>query len=244
MKRMLIVCACAWAVAVVQAEEAAKPAAFATKLSAGLTLADGNSESLQANASLISEGEKQGLGSVRAGIEANYGETTKDDVEETTINNARAFVNTRKTLSPLTFGVLDLSVLRDDIADVDYRVTVSPGLGAYAFKRDTCSLAFEAGPAYVWEKVGGVSDDYLALRFAERFTVAPSATSKLWQAVEYIPKASDFGDYLLSAEIGAEAALNARLNLRLVFQDKYDSTPAEGLEENDLVVIAGASVSL
>jgi putative salt-induced outer membrane protein YdiY len=244
MKAILTMGACVGAVLMAQAGEPEKPASFKNTLSAGLTAADGNSETMQANASLVSEGEKQGLGSVRAGIEANYGETTRDDVKETTVNNAKAFANVKKTFSPLTFGSVDASVMQDEIADVDYRATLGPGLGTYAFKRDVCSLSFEAGPAYVWEKVGGASDDYLALRFAERLTLAPGATAKFWQSAEYLPKASDFGDYLLNGEIGAEAAMNARLNLRLVFQDKYDSTPAPGYEENDLAVIAGVSVSL
>jgi hypothetical protein len=37
--------------------------------------------------------------------------------------------------------------------------------------------------------------------------------------------------------------MNAHLNLRLVLQDKYDSTPGAGLEENDVALIAGISLS-
>ena len=38
--------------------------------------------------------------------------------------------------------------------------------------------------------------------------------------------------------------MNDRLTLRVVVQDKYDSTPAAGAEHNDLSVIAGIGVNL
>ncbi len=41
-----------------------------------------------------------------------------------------------------------------------------------------------------------------------------------------------------------EAAVNTRVNLRLVLQNKYDSTPAMDLGKNDLTLIAGIGVSL
>lgn len=225
----------------------------ATRLSVGATLTDGNSETMQANASLVTEGEKEGLGTLRAGIEANYGETTTRTTAEdgaitentdTTIDNARIFAGARKTITPRTFGSVDAAVVHDDIAEVDYRVTIGPGLGMYMIKNESTSLSAEAGPSYIWEEVAKVTDDYLAVRFGERLEYAFSKTAKVWQSVEYLPKADDFDDYLLNVEVGAEAALNSHLNLRLVLQNKHDSTPGEGLERNDLVLIGGVSLSL
>lgn len=217
---------------------------FATTLSAGLTLTDGNSETLAANASLKTEGEKEGLGSVLAGVEANYGESTVDEVEDTTVENAKAYANVKKTLSPKTFGYLDASVLYDDVALIDYRATVGPGLGIYLVKNEKRTLTLEAGPAYVWEEVDGASDDYWALRFAERYTCQISKTAKLVQSLEYLPAADDFDDYLLAGEIGVEAAMTDRVSLKLVLQDKYDSTPAAETEYNDVSLIAGLGFTL
>ena len=215
-----------------------------TTFSAGLTLTDGNSETLAANAALKTEGDKEGLGSVLAGVEANYGESTVDEVEDTTVENAKVFANVKKTLSPRTFGYLDASVLYDDVALIDYRATVGPGLGAYLIKNDKRTLSLEAGPSYVWEQVDGASDDYLALRFAERYTCQISATAKIVQSLEYMPAADDFDDYLLNGEIGVEAAMTERVSLKLVLQDKYDSTPATETEYNDLSLIAGLGFAL
>ncbi len=244
MKNVFIagVCACTMVLGAVAQDK--KPDGFKSSLSAGVTMTDGNSETLQGNAAISTEGEKNGLGSVRAGIEANYGESTIDEEKDKTVDNARAFANARKTISPKTYASLDGSVLSDDIAEIDYRATFGPGLGFYLVKSSRNSLSFDISPTYVWEKVAGVSDDYLALKFAERFEHAISETAKLWQSAEYLPKADDFGDYLLEAELGAEAALNTRMSLRVVLRDKYDSTPGADLEKNDLTLISGITVSL
>ncbi len=215
-----------------------------TTVAAGMTLTDGNSETLQANGSIVSEGEREGLGSVRFGFEANYGENVVDDQSETTTENAKVFGNAKKTLSEMTFAYLDASVLYDDIARIDYQAVAGPGVGLYLVKNDTTKLSIESGLSYVWEDVTDANDDYLALRIAQRLDHNLTETAKLWQSVEYLPQAEEFGNYLLNAELGAEAALNARMSLRLVLQDKYDSDPGEGMKKNDVTLVAGISVKL
>ncbi len=244
MKKVVTIASCVCTVCLMAMAQGEDVAGFKKTLSVGVTLTDGNSETMQANVALVTEGEKEGLGSVRAGIEANYGESTVASNTETTVENVRAFFGVKKTISPRTFGALNGEILYDDIAQVDYRATLGPGLGVYLIKNDQTGLYVEAGPSYVWEDVAGVSDDYLALRLAQRFDHAMSKTAKVWQSLDYLPRADDFADYLLKAELGVEAALHARMRLRFVLQDQYDSTPGEGLEENDLTLIAGIGVSL
>lgn len=223
---------------------AAPAPAFKTALSAGLTLTDGNSETLAANVALKTEGEKAGLGSVLAGIEANYGESTVEDVKDTTVENAKAYANAKKTLSPKTFVSLDASALYDDVAEIDYRATLGPGLGFYLVKNEKRTLSLEAGPSYVWEEVGGETADYLALRFAERYECQALPNAKLVQTLEYVPEAEDFDNYRLTGEVGVEAAMSERLGLRVVLQDTYVNIPAAGKDRNDLSLIAGLTFSL
>ncbi|MEI6809984.1 MAG: DUF481 domain-containing protein [bacterium] len=245
MKRTIITCVvlCGVAVAAVAADE--KPAGqFKTMLSAGVSLTGGNSETLSANGALTTEGEKEGLGSVRVGLEAKYGESTVADVKDTTVETAKTYGNVKKTITPMTFGYIDGLILYDAIAKIDYRVTVGPGLGCYLLKDDQLTLSVEAGGSYVWDKLAGESENHLALRVAERCTYAPSGTVKFWQSAEYLPSVDELSDYMMTAELGAESAMSARMSLRVVLQDKYDSTPVPGLKNNDLALIAGISVSL
>jgi putative salt-induced outer membrane protein YdiY len=223
-------------------EEALK--GLKTTVSAGISLTDGNSDTLSANASITTEGEKEGLGSILAGFEANYGESTIDDVKEKTVENAKIYGSFKKTLSPRTYASLDGTALYDDIALIDYRVNLGPSVGTYLIKNDKSELSVDIGPSYLWEKVDSVTDDYLAIRFGERFTCQISETAKLWQSVEYLPEAEDFDRYLINAEIGVEATVTELITLRVVLQDKYTSTPATEKEYNDLTLIAGLGFTL
>lgn len=211
---------------------------FKTTLSLGATLTDGNSETSQVNASLATERDTAAW-ITRAGLELNYGESTVDDAKETTAENGKAYGNFKKTISDMTFAYIDTSLLYDNVADIDYRATLGPGLGAYLLKSDTTKLFAEAGVSYVFEETGDGSDDYASVRFAERFEHQLSETAKLWQSLEYLPQIDDFGAYLINAELGVSAALNSKMNLRLVLQDRYDSEPSAGREKNDVTLMAG-----
>lgn len=224
------------------AEEA--PKGLATTVAAGVTLTDGNSDTLSANASIVTEGEKEGLGAILAGIEANYGESTVDEVDEKTVDNVKLYANVKKTLSPRTYVSLDGAALYDDIALIDYRVNLGPSLGAYLLKNDFREFSMEVGPSYLWEEVDSIDDNYLALRFGERYTCQISETAKLWQSAEYLPKAEDFDQYLLNVELGVEATVTELITLRLVLQDKYNSMPAADTDHNDLSLIAGLGFTL
>ncbi|MBM4154719.1 MAG: DUF481 domain-containing protein [Lentisphaerae bacterium] len=238
-----VVCAAAVTAGAAWAQAPAAPAAKNERsFNAGLTLTDGNSETLAANASLIAEGEKQGLGSYRIGLEGNYGESTVDEITSTTVGNAKGFGSVRRTLSDRFYANIDATALHDDIAEIKYRTTLGPGLGVYLVKNDRVGLSFDVGPSYIWETVGAIKDDYLALRAAQRLDVRFSANAKLWESVEYVPDVEDFDSYLVNAELGVEASLTERIVLRLVLQNKYDSTPSTGLEKNDLSLVSGLGV--
>jgi putative salt-induced outer membrane protein YdiY len=221
-----------------------KPA-FAHTFSLGATMTDGNSDSRQGNATWLTEGAKEGLGAIRLGAEGNYGESRPTGGQmDKTIENAKASVNVKKTLSAMTFTYVDASYLYDDIALIDYRITVGPGLGVYMVKNDTTQFSVEAGPSYVFERVDGQTDSHPALRVAERLEHKLSATARIWEAVEVLSDTEKFSDYLVNSELGVEAALNSTLNLRLVLQNKFDSQPAADTEKSDTTFIAGVSVKL
>lgn len=238
---------------VVTAQEA-KPATTApvapwsTSVAVGVNVARGNTETMLLNGKVMSEFKKD-RNEISLGLEGNYGETDVELADGTTetqanVENAHGVADYRRLINTRTYGYLNGDVRNDNIAEIDYRLMVGPGVGQYLIKSDTMNLGVEAGPSYIKEKVAGIEDDTVALRVAEKYDFKLSATAKLWESVEVLPSFEDFSDTLINAEVGAEAAMNARLSLRLVFQDKYDSTPGAGLEHNDLVLIGGLSYKL
>lgn len=215
-----------------------------TSINLGGSLTRGNSKATQGNVAMTVEGETAGLGSFRAHAEGNYGESEIDGQRTTTVENARASLNVRKDLHERWFIGINTAIRYDELARIDHRFTVGPSLGAYLVKNPRAKLSVELGAMHVWEKTDGQRDDYTAYRAAERVDIVLSDTATLWQSAEYIPQANDFEDYLLVAEVGIAAAINARLTVRVVLQNQYDSRPAADVEKSDLTLIAGIGVKL
>ncbi|MEO0416464.1 MAG: DUF481 domain-containing protein, partial [Verrucomicrobiota bacterium] len=132
----------------------------------------------------------------------------------------------------------------DDIADLRYRLTVNPLLGVYLIRNQRTTLAFEGGPAWVSEEQGGIQNDYLALRFAQRFQHRLNNRMRIWQSFEYMPEVNDFGNYILIGEAGVETALTPRLRMKAFVQNRHDSQPAAGLEKDDLGVYLAMSLGM
>lgn len=205
----------------------------------GVTLTDGNSETLLATAGL-EHNRKRDAYTLRLALDGAYGE----DRSEPTTENVKGVAEHRKLLSERAYALGSLSALYDSIADVDYRGILSVGPGYFLLKDENALLGVEVGPAFVAEKVGGVESEEWALRAGQRYERQLSPTARTWQSLEYIPLADDFDDYLLNSEIGIEAAINSRAAVRLVVKNAYDSTPAAGAEKSDTTLIGALAFQL
>jgi putative salt-induced outer membrane protein YdiY len=228
---------------------AAETNKWETSAAAGVTLTSGNSDTFLGTISLKSE-RKAERDEILLGASGTYGTTeeetdvtlpsgrvvTKDETETTTAN-AQGFGQYNHLFTERFYAGVRLDLLHDKIADVKYRVTVSPLVGYYVIKNPTTRLSFEAGPSFVAEKQGDDRSEFVALRLAERFEHKLSDTARIWQSVEFLPEVSDFNNYIINAEIGAEAALTKKLSLRGVIQDTYDNEPADDRKKNDLKLI-------
>jgi len=226
----------------VAAEDTAEAEGWETSLAVGANINQGNTETMGVNTALTTEREVDKM-EYRLGVEAHYGEnttTTDDGSEDTdkTTQNAKAYANIKRNLgTPYIYS--DNSVLHDEIGGIDYRAIFGVGGGAYMIDDEKDKLGIEAGLAYIVEKFeSGEDDDGMSVRFAARHDHTFSETAKCWASVEYLPSPENFGDYLLNAEMGIETVLNSTLSLRVVAQDRYDSEPPAGLEDNDLALIA------
>ena len=181
----------------------------------------------------------------RLGADGNYGKSRIEEVrdgvtnsiKETVAENMKAFFTYRRRSGSI-YAYLDSNVLHDDPGGIDYRATAGIGLGGYILDNAKSKLNVELGAAYLQEELTtGPKDDYAVLRFAARHEGTAGPGAKVWGELEYLPRADDLDDYLMSAELGIEAAVNSTMSLRLVGQDRVDSTPPEGKTDNDLTVV-------
>jgi putative salt-induced outer membrane protein len=209
-----------------------------TSAAIGFTLTSGNSETLLATLSVDSK-RKWGKNEVALGVGGGYG-------EDHDVKNAEfltAFGQYNYLFTERLYGGLRTDFNYDGIANLTYRVTVTPLVGYYLLKSTNTSLSFEVGPSAVFEKYENQSQNtYMGIRFAERFDQKLSATTKFWEMVSYTPQVDKWTEsYLISAEAGIDAAITKKWSLRVVFQDLYVSQPANGRKPNDIRLIAGTA---
>ena len=211
----------------------AKPK-WETTAGVGFSYTDGNTETLLFTANALTL-RKWKTGEFTAGIDAGYG----NNEGKQNIGYVKGFSQYNYLFTERLYAFGRVDALNDSIADISYRVTVSAGMGYYLIKNERTTLSVEAGPGYVFEKVGDDERDYATLRFGEKFTHKISDRARLWQSFEYQPKIDEWSNYFLSGEAGIESDITKKMALRLVVQDWYISEPAPGRESNDIKVIAG-----
>jgi putative salt-induced outer membrane protein YdiY len=215
-----------------------------TTAAAGLTLTSGNSETLLATVTLDTK-HKTDKDETLAGVAGGYGQSKNQDTGNTDKNTEflNAFAQYNRLFSERFYAGLRLDGTYDGIAELDYRIRITPLVGYFFVKTPNTTLSAEVGPSAVFEKHSGQDEEtYLGLRIGERFDHKLSDTTKIWESVDYVPRVDDWmNKYVVTAEIGIDTAINKHWSLRVVFQDIYDSAPTPGRENNDLRLVAGTA---
>ncbi len=209
------------------------------------TYNDGNTDSSSANLLAEQVGDLSDIGAYKVGAEGAYGRSENDDgKDETTVKNGKLSGKLTFPVKGEFYSYLDGSAFFDDIADVDYRYMIGPGVGYNLIKTDSLTFSVEAGVSPMWEKIAGESEYYTMARLAERVEYVFSTGAKIWEQVEYLPALDDGDKYLVNAEAGVESPVSEKLSLQIVVKDAYNSLPGEGNEYNDVKVLCGIRVKL
>jgi len=203
-------------------------------ISFGLTLARGNSDSLLADTAFKTH-RNNPTNELTLSLEGAYGEN------QSVKNNEmlHGYGQYNHLFTDRFFGYARADGFHDSIADITYRVTVSPGAGYYFLKSKSTTLAGEAGPGMVFERLDGETLNYPTPRLAERFEHKWDNHTRIWENVEYLQQLDQDNNFLINAEVGAEAALTRHISLRTVLQDSFANIPAPGRRDNDVKLISG-----
>jgi putative salt-induced outer membrane protein YdiY len=221
------------------------PTAWKKSLAFGFNMTDGNSETSLLNIRLKANQEKDKniwIFDVEQGWGESVNVTTGN--EDKTVDFTKSLAQYKRLLSEKIYVGTGINASQDDIADVSYRVIPSIFVGYFIVKTDNTGLALDLGPAYTIEKVGGIENDYFSPRIGDRFTYKISETSSIFQTADVVFDVDDSDNYLITAEVGIQAALNSYLSLVLSVKDNYDNVPAEDRERNDVIVVSALSVTL
>jgi putative salt-induced outer membrane protein YdiY len=209
---------------------------------AALTLTRGNSDTSVATLSMDTK-RKWKQDEVALGISGGYGESQVNGVNTKNTEFVQGYGQYNRLFSDRFYGGLRLDGQYDGIAGIDYRFKISPMAGYYLIKNTNMTLAVEGGPSLIFEHLKGQpSDAYWAARLAERFEYKLTASTKVWESLEYLPKVDDWAEnYLANFEAGIDTAINKHWSLRVIFQDQYANEPAPGRLKNDIRLMAGTA---
>jgi putative salt-induced outer membrane protein YdiY len=212
------------------------PPKWESNVKLGFAYSSGNSDTLLFTGSIATE-RKGPKDEWAFGADGAYGENNG------TVNNqlAHGFGQYNHLFSDRFYAYGRVDALYDGMSDISYRILLSPGAGYYVIKNTNTLLSFEVGPGYVWEKKGGIIDNYFTIRFAEKFEQKLNDKAKLWESVAYLPQVTEWGNYQLVAQVGIEAMIAKSLALNIIASDIYNSQPAAGKEPNDFMLTSGVT---
>jgi putative salt-induced outer membrane protein YdiY len=138
------------------------------------------------------------------------------------------------------YGYALVKAEHDGVADLEYRLSPSVGVGYQWFESPTFNLSTEAGIAYVYEKFEDEdANDFVGPRLAYAVDWTPVAPLKLYHTLEYLPAFDDFSDYLMNLVAGAKLKITKGFFADVRLEWAYDSTPAVGREKSDTRFLVG-----
>jgi putative salt-induced outer membrane protein YdiY len=214
-----------------------------TSVNVGYNLTRGNQDS-----SLLEVGAEafrpMGKHRLRLSTSYAYGETKTNKGDITTRDTSSAKIRHDLDLQNPWIFYNEADLLRDQVASIDYRLTVGPGLGRTMIHTDPFNLQLEVGTAWLAEKVEDKSNGDLAARAGQSLEWSLSEAATLKQSVDYLVRMDDENSEIINARVTLESSLTDRLNLRLDLKNRYESDPAEGKDSNDLTFTTGIAVKL
>jgi putative salt-induced outer membrane protein YdiY len=211
-----------------------------SSIAVGFTIARGNTDTTQS--SFTASTEKKSLqNDLTLGADGLYGETRAPNAPKETENaeTLHGFSQYNRFFGDRFYGYARIDGFHDGVADIKYRLSLSPGLGYFFVTNKTVDLSGEIGPGYVKEQLGDNSESFATLRLEEKLHYRISPHARAWESVRILPQINHFDNYVAMAEVGVEAGLTAgnRLSLRSVLQDSYNNIPAAARLKNDLQLI-------
>lgn len=207
-----------------------------SSLDLGLTLTSGNSETTLFTA-ILNLGKTVGQDEYNAALAYAFSEAEGD----TTADEITGFFNWNRLINEKSYAGLRVEGRRDEIADIDYRIQATALYGYYFVKNDTTTFAIEGGPGYTVQSLDGSDDNYAHFYVGQKFSHWLTDNARVFQSFAGYLNVEDTDQYNFIFTVGAEALMSESLSLKVTVENKFDSEPAAGSEENDLKLISSIS---
>lgn len=207
-------------------------------LNAGLTATKGNTET-----SLLTTTFKFSRKIAKSEYNGAFAYSLGKDNGDVIADELTGFLNWNKLLEGDSYHGIRLEGRKDNIADIDYRLQSTYIYGLYFIKNETTTLGLEGGPGYTLASISDDSDNSSHLYLGQKFTHNLSKNAKLFQSSAFYFSLEDLGKFNTILTLGAEAKLTEKLSIQFTLENKYESDPASGAENNDIKLISGLGYS-
>lgn len=205
----------------------------------GGSYASGNTNSKSLATGILAK-RKTDLEETSLGLSANFAQTEG----ETTAQTAGLDAHSQYSFNKPWFAGARLDVDHDELAELDYRIALTPYLGRYLYEKEDDFLSVEFGPSIVYENQSDETDTYFAPYVSFKAEKYFTEDTKLFSKISWRGEAKDPDNYIIVSKLGLDHAINHSVSLKAVLTDTYDNTPAENRESNDILFITGLEFKL
>ncbi len=204
----------------------------------GASFSRGNSEASSINTGLKLK-RKEGGDEFAAGFFGSYAEARGASSAETLALDARY----QRDLGNKWFAGLRGDFDHDELADLAWRIALTPYSGWILNEKKGSKLAVEGGPSVVMEQQGGIENTFLGIYAAVKGEHKLGSRTRLFAELSWQGETTDLKSYFITSEVGIEHALSKRFSLQVTGRSTYDSSPAAGRERHDFQLVSALGVT-
>lgn len=211
------------------------PQGFSGSASFGLSLTQGNTDTLNVNATVDSIYDPKAKNLVK--WNGLYLRGKQNDV--LSVNRVAGSVRDEYTMSKRIFLFGQFDALHDTFKGIDFLYAPLAGVGYKAIDTKRTTFAIDAGAGGVLEKDTGSSPRGSgAGTFGEKFIYQMTEALTLKESMNGLLKMNDVEDWLYTFDVGVAAKINSRMQLAVDLLDTFKNRPVEGLtHKHDLALI-------
>lgn len=214
--------------------------AWSSSFDLGASLSRGNTENQLITASITID-KDFGKNEFFGNFTYAYGETNNQVTEDEFIMTTS--LSRLIDDAGLKYYGVRLDGQHDELADIQYRFTLSTFYGHYLIKRpdDSLQISIEAGFGYSAESQGEEEDQFGVLYAGQRFNYWITEFTRLYQGIAIFDQIDDIRSFQIIAEAGLETFLSDSLSFKTYIQNQHESVPAANRKRNDLRLVTGLS---
>ena len=222
----------------VQRVIAALPLDWATRVDLSAVFSSGNSSTESFNTlaeSRLKRPKAQHLATLLRNTERSDGTTSKDQVDLS--------YGYKRFISPRWFGSANSNYFRDELKDIDQRLTLGGGLGFQVLNSSRGVLSTELGVSAVQERLDGVDRTNPAARWAIDFQrYFFNRRLEIFHRQSILAIAAEERGQVLTSSTGIRFALSDRIDTALRTDLNYETDPPAGSKKADTTYTLGVGL--